>query len=171
VAEKAKAMKELDGVGKEHEEFKLKLEKEKEIELAAIQIQQFIAEAQANVLGEAFKKANIDLVGGDTTFVNNIMNAIGRGKQVERMIDNSHTLQDMRGALLGNGTQPGLFAKIRHMVQAGNISAEDLKNLSLTALLLKLQSKASKEDRSMIEQLMNSVNQLGIGDHTAGELI
>lgn len=171
VAEKAKAMKELNGVGKEHEEFKLKLEKEKEIELAAIQIQQFIAEAQANVLAEAFKKANIDLVGGDTTFVNTIMNAIGRGKQVERMIDNSHTLQDMRGALLGNGTQPGLFAKIRHLVQTGNITAEDLKNLSLTALLLKLQSKASKEDRSLIEQLLNSVNQLGIGDHAAGELI
>ena len=33
---RARAMKELDGVGKDHEEFKLRLEKDKAIEIAAI---------------------------------------------------------------------------------------------------------------------------------------
>ncbi|MEZ6077718.1 MAG: hypothetical protein R3C56_19230 [Pirellulaceae bacterium] len=47
ITEKATAMKELDGVGKEHEEFKLRLEKDKAIEIAAIDAQKSIAGEQA----------------------------------------------------------------------------------------------------------------------------
>ena len=38
ITQKAEAMKLLDGVGREHEEFKLQLNKEKEIEMTAIHI-------------------------------------------------------------------------------------------------------------------------------------
>jgi uncharacterized membrane protein YqiK len=65
ITEKAAAMKELDGVGKDHEEFKLRLEKDKAIEIAAIDAQKAIAGEQASVLGEALKSAKIDIVGGD----------------------------------------------------------------------------------------------------------
>ena len=68
VAEKALAMQKLDGVGKEHEEFKLRLEKEKEVELAHIQAERQIADAKAEVLGEALKSADIDIVGGEGAF-------------------------------------------------------------------------------------------------------
>src|SRR5690606_29474476 len=53
IHEKAEAMKKLDGVGKEHEEFKLKLNKELQVDLAHINIQKDIADAQASVIGEA----------------------------------------------------------------------------------------------------------------------
>jgi len=121
VEQKAEAMKKLDGVGKEHEEFKLQLEKEKEIELANINIQQSIAEAQAKVLAEAFKQANIDIVGGEMTFVDNILNAINRGKSVDRIMDNSKHLRDVKGALIGgNGNAGGLFSNIKRlMTKAG----------------------------------------------------
>lgn len=69
ITEKADAMKKLDGVGREHEEFKLQLQKEKDVELAQINIQKDIAEAQAAVLSEAMKKANIDIVGGESMFL------------------------------------------------------------------------------------------------------
>ena len=65
INKKADAMKRLDGVGKEHEEFKLRLEKEKAVELAQIAIQKDIAEAQAEVLSNALKSAKIDIVGGE----------------------------------------------------------------------------------------------------------
>jgi len=68
IHEKAEAMKSLDAVGKDHEEFKLLLTKEKDIALAQINIQKDIAEAQAMVLGEAMKSAKIDIVGGETMF-------------------------------------------------------------------------------------------------------
>jgi uncharacterized membrane protein YqiK len=66
IHDKANAMKELDAVGKLHEEFKLRLEKEKQIEIAAIQAQQAISSSQATVVGEALKAAKIDIVGGDS---------------------------------------------------------------------------------------------------------
>ncbi len=53
ITEKAEAMKQLDSVGKEHEEFKLKLDKEKHVEIAAIDAQRGIAESQAGVVGDA----------------------------------------------------------------------------------------------------------------------
>ncbi len=61
ISQKAAAMRELDGVGREHEEFKLRLEKEKQIELSAISAQQQIAHNQASVLSEALKAAKIDI--------------------------------------------------------------------------------------------------------------
>jgi hypothetical protein len=77
---KANAMKELDLVGRDHEEYKLQLEKQKAIELAAITAQQSIAESQALVLGEALKTAKIDIVGGDGQFFDQIANAVKGGK-------------------------------------------------------------------------------------------
>ena len=63
IEEKAEAMKKLDGVGKDHEEFKLKLDKELQVDLAEIGIQKDIADAQADVIGQALKSSNIDIVG------------------------------------------------------------------------------------------------------------
>ena len=59
ITEKAEAMKIFDGVGREHEEFKLNLNKDKEIELAQISVTKDIAEQQALIVGEALKSAQI----------------------------------------------------------------------------------------------------------------
>lgn len=173
VEQKALAMKQLDGVGKEHEEFRLRLDKEKEIDLANIAIQQHIAEAQAKVLAEAFKTANIDIVGGEMTFVDNIMNAINRGKSVDRMLDNSKHLSDVKDAFIGsNGSGGGLFTRIRQMMTQSGFTTEDIKNITLSALLLKLREQTSEgEDKDMISQLMQSVSQLGIGEQLAQGLV
>ena len=55
LAQKAEAMKELDGTGREHEEFRLQLEKEARVELEAIGVHREIAEAQARMLAEAHR--------------------------------------------------------------------------------------------------------------------
>lgn len=100
VEQKAMAMRELDGVGREHEEFKLQLDKAKEVELAQIEVDRHVAEAQARVLGEAMSKANIDIVGGEMEFVNGLLNAIRRGKSIDRMLDNSQHLTDAKQQIL-----------------------------------------------------------------------
>ncbi len=51
ITEKAEAMKKLDSVGKDHEEFKLRLEKEQNVEIAAINAQKNIAESYYASLG------------------------------------------------------------------------------------------------------------------------
>ena len=95
VAAKADAMKKLDGVGRDHEEFKLNLDKELQVELKGIDIQRDIAAEQATVLAQALKSANIDIVGGDGEFFDNLINSITRGKQVDRFIDNSDHLKSI----------------------------------------------------------------------------
>ena len=96
ITQKAEAMKLFDGVGKEHEEFKLKLHKEKDVEIAGIDAQRQIAEAQAQMVSESLKSANIDIVGGDSKFFDSIVNSITAGKQVDRIVDNSEVLTDVK---------------------------------------------------------------------------
>jgi len=172
VEEKALAMQKLDGVGKEHEEFKLNLEKEKEIDLANINIQSVIAEAQAKVLGEAFKTANIDIVGGDMTFVDNIMNSINRGKNIDRVLDNSKHLTDLKTGLIGNGSTSGLLGKIKELMTKTGTNAEDVKSLSIAALLLKISEKViSKDDRDVVNSMLKKVRDLDIGKQKVDSLL
>ncbi len=170
VAEKAKAMQELDGVGKEHEEFKLRLEKEKAVELATIDIQREIAAAQAKVLAEALKAANIEIVGGDQEFFDRITNAITQGRSVDRLMDSSTNLTDVKKALIGDGN--GNFgSKIKDMVKQLGLSSEDVKNLTISALLFQLMDKSKdKDQKSALQNLLATATQLGLADKTAASL-
>ena len=93
---KADAMKKLNGVGKEHEEFKLQLQKDKEVQIAQINIHKSIAESQAKVIAEAVKSAKIDIVGGETMFFEKIIGSITRGKSIDTMFDNSNILSSVK---------------------------------------------------------------------------
>jgi flotillin len=168
VEEKAMAMKKLDGVGREHEEFKLRLAKEQAVELAEIDIQRSIADAQALALAEAFKSANIDIVGGEETFINNIMKAIGNGKAVDRLINNSETLSSVKSNLLGGGN---LIDKVKTLTSSAGFGTDDIKNLTMAALMLKLRENASDSDKGMISDLMEMVQTVGIGAVKAGNLL
>ena len=171
VAEKAKAMHELNEAGKEHEEYKLELEKMKEIELAKIKAQKEIAEAQAMILSEAFKSANIDIVGGDGQFFNNIMNAIGQGKSVDRLINHSDHLSDLKHALLNGNGNGDMMSKVKALIQSAGISSDDIKNLTLSALLLKLYNEHEGSDRNTIAGIMDTIKALGIGGQKADQFI
>ncbi len=172
VEEKALAMQKLDGVGREHEEFKLRLEKEKEVELANINIQSSIADAQAKVLGEAFKTANIDIVGGEMTFVDNIMNAINRGKSIDRTLDNSKHLTDLKSGLIGNGSGKGggLLGTMKDLMGKSGTTQDDIKSLTISSLLMKMQGKLSEaEDKTAISSLIERVRDLDIGSLKVGD--
>jgi flotillin len=162
VAQKADAMKKLDEISRAHEEYRLRLEQEKEIALANIDVDRYVAEAQAKVMAEAFKGANIDIVGGDQTFINNIMNSISRGKGIDRLIGSSDQLEQVKTAVIGNGHSDNgtPLHRLRQLISSAGISADDLKNLSLAALLLKLQQQAGDQDKVLIQELANTL-QLG----------
>ena len=170
VEAKAQAMKKLDGVGKEHEEFKLRLEKEKAIELAEINIQKEIAEAQATVLAEALKKANIDIVGGDGAFFDQITKAVTRGKYVDRMFDNSTHLLQVKEALTGNGN--GDFGQnLSKFIKQFSVSSEDLKNLTISALILKMVGQTSDPNKQgILNHLLATAKDLGIANKTVDKV-
>ncbi len=156
IQEKAEAMKQLDGVGKEHEEFKLRLEKAKEVELAGIDAQKDIAVVQADVMAEALKSTNIDIVGGETMFFENIMKAVSRGKAIDTMIDNSKTLGTLKEQVLNGGGSEGggdPIENIRNMIGQFGLSTDDVKNLTISALLLKMSGLT--DDSNIKEKLSN----------------
>jgi uncharacterized membrane protein YqiK len=170
IEEKANAMKKLDGVGKEHEEFKLRLNKELQVDLAEINIQKDIADAQAQVIGEALRAANIDIVGGETMFFDQIIGQITKSKGVDRLINHSDNITEVKDAILGSDDVKGnLLEKIKDFATKYGISSEDIKNVTVANLLLHLKSKTSDSNElNLFENLSNLANGLGLSDKTLG---
>lgn len=137
ITKKAQAMKLLENAGREHEEFKLTLDKEKSVELAQINIQKDIATAQANVLGEAMKSAKIEIVGGESQFFDKITNAIGNARAIDRMVEGSRTLTDVKETFF-NGDPDYFKAQLKNIIDQFGLTSEDTKNLTLSALFGKL---------------------------------
>lgn len=174
IEQKANAMKELDGVGREHEEFKLRLETEKEIQLANINVSKDIANAQAGVLGEAMKHANIDIVGGEMQFVNSILNSVQRGKSIDGLLNNSRHLNSLSQNLLSSasGNGEGLLPQLGNLIRRAGLTMDDIKDLTLTALLLRLgEQSGSVEEKSLLKRLTAKVEELGLGALSAGQLL
>ena len=171
IDEKAAAMKKLDGVGKEHEEFKLKLDKDKEIDLAQIHIQKDIADAQATVLATALKSANIDIVGGEQVFFDKIVGAISNGKYVERALNNSPVLTEVKDHLLDNSEGANMGEKIRSLIGQFGVTSEDLKNLSVANLLIRMNQEAGdSKTKGILASLLETVNKAGVGNLTPDAL-
>ena len=169
IEEKAEAMKLLDGVGKEHEEFKIRINKDKEVELAEIQIQAEIAAAQAEVLKEGLKSANIDIVGGESMFFDKMLKSITTGKTIDGMVENSDVLTDVKNTFFdGSGN---FKEKLQAFVDKFGVSSEDLKNLSAAVLLNKLANTVEGEDKALVTTVLDTVKSLGMGNKTFDQLM
>jgi flotillin len=171
IEEKANAMKKLDGVGKEHEEFKLRLNKELQVDLAQINIQKDIADAQASVIGEALKAAKIDIVGGETMFFDQIVGQITRAKGFDRLVNSSENITEIKEAILGDSTLDGgnLMERIKGFADKYGISSEDIKNLTVSGLLLELQRRSSDDgEQGLFANLMSMAKNLGLTDKKLG---
>ena len=170
ITQKAEAMKLFDGVGKEHEEFKLQLAKEKDVELEAIDAQRQIAEAQAGMVGEALKQANIDIVGGDNKFFENIVSSITAGKQVDRLVSGSEVLSDIKETFF-NGDPEHFKAELQNYVEMFGVSSDDLKNLSVAALLGQMMGSTSDATvMSRLQGMLSMANRAGLSKSSASVL-
>lgn len=171
ITEKAEAMKLFDGVGREHEEFKLQLNKEKDIELEAIGAQQKIAEAQAKMVADALESANIDIVGGDNTFFDSIVNSITAGKQVDRLVDNSAVLSDVKNTFF-TGDPEKFKEEVAHYIDMFGVSSEDMKNLSVAALIGQMMGLTNDTDvLKNLQAMMGAATRAGVATQNAGQVV
>ncbi|MDG1513983.1 MAG: flotillin family protein [Mariniblastus sp.] len=171
ITQKAEAMKLFDGVGKEHEEFKLRLHKEKDVEIAGIDAQRQIAEAQAQMVAESLRSAKIDIVGGDSKFFDSIVNSITAGKQVDRIVDNSEVLTDVKETFF-NGDPAQFKAEINRYIDMFGVTSEDVKNLSVAALIGQMMGLTNdKEVLGKLQEMMGAANRTGIASQNAGKVI
>jgi len=170
IEQKAAAMKLFEESGQDHEEFKLELDKEKTVELAEIDVQRQIAEQQAIVVGEALKSANIDIVGGETQFFDRITSAITTGKVVDRTVDNSRVLDDVKETFF-NGDPEYYKEQISSWIDQYGIQTEDIKNLSVGALLGNLMVKADGDNRSKLLSFLNAAERFNLKDTPAKDFL
>lgn len=170
ITEKAEAMKLLDEVGRDHEEFKLRLNKERDIELAQIRAQQEISNSQASVLGEALKHAKIDIVGGETQFFDRITGAITNAKVVDRLVQGSGTLSDIKESFFNS--DPTYFdTQVRGFFDRFGLTSEDLKNLSISAALSQMLTLADdQKTKGLLSSLISQARRLGVADDKATTL-
>ncbi|MFG2836965.1 flotillin family protein [Streptomyces zaomyceticus] len=134
LTEKAAAMAALDEASRTHEEYRLRLEAEKDIRLAGLEVQRQVAEAQATVLATGLENADINIVGGESVFLDRLVQSIALGKSVDGFVENSHTAQALAGPWLsGDGSFTEDLTKV-----LGSLSTADVQNLSVSALLAKV---------------------------------
>ncbi|WP_436717950.1 flotillin family protein [Roseiconus lacunae] len=171
ITEKAEAMKVLDSVGKDHEEFKLKLNKEKDVEIAAIDAQRGIAESQAGVVGEALKAARIDIVGGDGEFFDQITSAVKGGKAIDRFVYNSRVATDIKDTFF-DGNAEYFKDQLTSLISQFNLDTDGVKDLSIAALIAKMMGMANSEEmRSQLTSLLGMAGTANIADQKASRVL
>jgi uncharacterized membrane protein YqiK len=171
IHQKAEAMKLLHEAGRDHEEFKLRLAKERDVDLAAIHVQKDIAQAHSNIVGEALKHANIDIVGGENDFFEKVVRAVGSGKSVDRLVHNSRTLTDIKNTFF-NGDGDHFKTQLRQWITDFGISSADVKNLTVAAVLSKvLASSKESSVKGLIRSALAMAEQSGLADVPAAQAL
>ncbi len=132
--QKAVAVAAFDEASRTHEEYRLRLEAEKDIRLAGLDVQRQVAEAQATVLATGLENADINIVGGESVFLDRLVQSIALGKSVDGFMDHSQTARALAGPWLnGDGSFTEDLTKV-----LGSLSTADVQNLSVSALLAKV---------------------------------
>ena len=93
MTKKFEAMATMSEQQRAHEEFRMRLDKHHEQSMESITSNVEIAKQQALVLSEALKEANIDIVGGDTSYLDSFVKSLSVGKAIDGTIGKSQTLQ------------------------------------------------------------------------------
>ncbi|MFJ9893702.1 flotillin family protein [Streptomyces sp. NPDC091280] len=159
LTEKAAAMAALDDASRGHEEYRLRLQAEKEIRLAGLDAQRQVAEAQATVLATGLEHADIDIVGGDTVFLDRLMSSISLGRSVDGFVQNSQTAQALaRPWLDGTSNIADDLGRV-----LGSVSTADVQNLTVSALLMKLM-RTDTANAGQLRQLLDRAGELGLAD-------
>ena len=159
LTDKAAAMAALDEASREHEEYRLRLEAEKEIRLAGLDVQRQVSEAQASVLAAGLAKANIDIVGGDDVFFDRLVGAVSLGKSVDGFVRHSDVAQTLAGPWLDG--ESNFAHDLRRVL--GSIDTGDVRNLTLSALLLKL-IRGGGPETDKLRELLDAARRLGVAD-------
>ena len=171
ITEKANAMKILDTVGKDHEEFKLRLDKDKQIEIAAIAAQKSISESQALVLCEALRSAKIDIIGGDGQFFDQISAAVQGGKAIDRFVLSSKVATDIKDTFF-TGNPEQFKERLGGLLEQFHLDSGDIKDLSVAALIAKLLSSGGSDGvRSQLVQLLGLAGNLNLADKQVSKVI
>jgi len=146
LASKAKAMQQLTGGAREHEEYRLKLDTERLVALEQIKARVQMAEQQAKVLGETMGHADIKIVGGDGQFFDRFVRAVSLGSSIDGIFESSEVVKKAVGEKLHAGS--------------GNGNGKGSETLS--GVLGNLMIKADEPTKAKLKALLDQAKQIGV---------
>jgi uncharacterized membrane protein YqiK len=154
LAEKAEAMRALEGTPREHEEFRMRLDAERQIALEQLKARVQMTEQQSRVMAEAMHNADIKIVGGDGQFFDRFVKAVSLGSSIDGVLDSSDAARKLLGDRLagngeGNGNGNGKRTPtelLQHLLGDLMVKADDKTRTKLKALLE--QAKSLQADDS-----------------------
>ena len=162
LAEKADAMAKLDDKTRAHEEFRLEIDNRKEVALEGLKAEVERAKAQAEVLAEAFRHADIDIIGGDGAFFEQFMRAVTVGRAVDGFVDNSDTARKVLAPYLSG--EQSLPNDIREILSRPALSSGNVRDMTIAAFLGHMISKADGGGKTKLSQLLEAARDMGIAD-------
>lgn len=164
LTEKAEAMKQLEGVGKEYDLAVRNIDAEVSVRTAAIDAQRDAAIAQAQAMGAALQTADINIVGGTDLFVDRILGATASGKAVDGFVDSSDATQAIFKPYL-NGERD----LINTMASALG-GSQGLANLSLAQFLHVLSERVGGDEGALLGELVSSLKDRGLDTISLSQL-
>ncbi|HBL31465.1 MAG TPA: hypothetical protein DD490_31965 [Acidobacteria bacterium] len=159
IAAKAESMRALDAASRQHEEYRLRLENERIVQLAEIKARQEVAEAQSLALGDAFKSAKIDIIGGESLVVDRILGAVSMGKAVDGFVGRSESAQKLLHDYLQGDAS--LTEDLKEILTRPALSAQDVQSLTLSAVLGRLM-KSGGPHKEGLAKLLETARELGL---------
>ena len=157
---KTKAMQNLQGAAREHEEFRLRLDNERLIALEQIKARVQMTESQAKVMGAAMGNAEIKIVGGDGQFFDRFVKAVALGESIDGVFESSEVVRNVVGNRL-NGSGPKLLDEVKDMVKRAGGAAPDT---TISKVLGSLMLKADDSTKRKLAELLDQARELGVSD-------
>lgn len=154
MTKKFEAMATMSEQQRSHEEFRMRIDNQHKEALATIDANKEIAGQQASVLAEALKQANIDIVGGDSSYLDSFIKSISVGKAIDGTIEKSNTLSTAFSDHL-NGDASFVDDAKELVAGFGNASGS-AKDTAITALVGKLLKEAN-ENPQLLETLSQAI--------------
>jgi uncharacterized membrane protein YqiK len=158
LTEKAEAMKQLEGVGKEYDLAVRDIDARVEIRKAEIDANKDASIAQSSALSAALASANVDIVGGADMFVDRILGATAAGKAVDGFVGSSASTRAIAAPYL-NGDKD-LIDTLANA--AGGLGASGLANLSLANFLKVLADRVGGAEGELLGELVGSLKERGL---------
>jgi hypothetical protein len=104
------------------------------------------------VLAAGLEKADIDIIGGESMFLDKLMGSITLGKSVDGFVDGSDVAKKLAGPWL-NG-QANFADDLKEILSS--FGSDDVKNLSISAALMKMMNEGGP-NASRIQELLAGV--------------
>jgi uncharacterized membrane protein YqiK len=155
LVKKFEAMEAMSESQREHEEFRMQLDKSHEQNMESIGANVNVAKEQAVVLGEALKNANIEIVGGDTGYLDSFVKSLAVGKAIDGTINKSATLSTaLEDHLKGDAD---FIEDARALLESLGSASSEIQNMSVSALVAKLLQEDSPDSQAALSMLKKAL--------------